>query len=96
MAAAVAPTVALLCHEEAPCNGEILSVGAGRTARVTYAVVPGFKSPEPSIESLRDNWDRVMDPKDLVLASSGADDTMLFDLGFDDLADPRINPDNDV
>lgn len=95
-AAAVAPTVALLCHEEAPCNGEILSVGAGRTARVTYAVVPGFKAPEPSIESLRDNWDQVMDPKDLVLASTGAADTMLFDVGFDDLADLRIDPDNDA
>jgi len=91
-AAAVAPTVALLCHEEAPSNGEIFSVGAGRTARVTYAVVPGFKTAEPSMEALRDNWEHVMDPEGLVLAQSAAADTGLFDLGFDSLDDKRMEP----
>lgn len=94
-AESVAPTVALLCHEEAPCNGEILSVGAGRTARVTYAVVPGFKTSEPSVEALRDNWHRVMDPEGLVLARSGADDSGLFGVGFEDLGVTRMGLDDD-
>jgi len=94
-AAAVAPTVALLCHEEAPCTGEIFSVGAGRTARVTYAVVPGFKTEAPTIESLRDNWSRVLDVEGLVLAGSGAADAGLFGVGFDDLGTTRMDPDAD-
>jgi len=87
----VSPTVALLCHEDAPCTGEVLSVGAGRTARVAYAVVPGFKSEVPTIESVHENWDRVMDSDGLVIARSGAEDTMLFDVGFDEVGTTRMD-----
>ncbi|HJO24484.1 MAG: SDR family oxidoreductase [Myxococcota bacterium] len=90
----VAPTVALLCHEAAPCTGEIFSVGAGRTARVTYAVVPGFKTREPTMEALRDNWSDVLDTEGLVLAGSGAVDAGLFGVGFDDLGTTRMASDS--
>ncbi|MCH2173556.1 SDR family oxidoreductase [Myxococcota bacterium] len=93
-AESVAPTVALLCHEEAPCNGEILSVGAGRTARVTYAVVPGFKTAEPSVEALRENWSQVMDSEGLLIARSGQEDSGLFGVGFEDLGVTRMGPDD--
>lgn len=92
---AVAPTAALLCHEEAPCTGEILSVGAGRTARITYVAVPGFRADDPTIESLRDNWSRVIDGEGMVLADSGAADAGLFAVGFEDLGTTRMASDTD-
>ena len=90
----VAPTVAFLCHEEAPCTGEIFSGGAGRTARVTYAVFPGFKTREPTIEALRDNWSQVLESDGAVLAASGAADAGLFGVGFDDLGTTRMASDS--
>jgi len=91
-AESVSPTVALLCHEDAPCTGETLSVGAGRTARVAYAVVPGFKTETPTIEAVHQNWDQVMNPEGLVIARSGAEDTNLFEVGFDLIGTDRMDP----
>lgn len=40
---AVAPVVALLAHEQAPCNGEMFSVGGGGFTRVMLAVGAGYR-----------------------------------------------------
>lgn len=42
-AAAVAPVVALLAHAQAPCNGEMFSVGGGGFARVFAGVTKGYR-----------------------------------------------------
>jgi NAD(P)-dependent dehydrogenase (short-subunit alcohol dehydrogenase family) len=42
-ARAVAPVVGLLTHDEAPCNGEMFSVGGGGFARVFAGVSPGYR-----------------------------------------------------
>ena len=68
------------------------SVGAGRTARVAYAVVPGFKTESPTIETVQENWDQVMDTEGLVIARSGAEDTNLFEVGFDAIGMDRMDP----
>ncbi len=42
-ARAVAPVVGLLAHAQAPCNGEMFSVGGGGFARVFAGVTPGYR-----------------------------------------------------
>jgi len=39
---AVAPVVAMLAHRQAPCNGEMFSVGGGGYARVFAGVAQGY------------------------------------------------------
>jgi NAD(P)-dependent dehydrogenase (short-subunit alcohol dehydrogenase family) len=85
----VAPTVAFLCHEDVPVSGETFSVGGGRTARVTYVVARGHSEEEPTIESLRANFDRVMSLDDHVVARSGADDAALFQHGYAEIDPTR-------
>jgi NAD(P)-dependent dehydrogenase (short-subunit alcohol dehydrogenase family) len=92
-ASIVAPTVALLSHEDAPCSGETFSVGGGRTGRVTYVVSPGFKDDNATPESILANWKQVMTAEGQVVAASGADDSNLFQAGFDQLASARIQDD---
>jgi len=58
----VAPAVALLCHEEAPCTGEILVIGGGRVYRAFLGVNDGYRgSKDQTIEDVRDHWKDVMD-----------------------------------
>ena len=42
-ARAVAPVVAMLAHEDAPCNGEMFTVGGGGYARVFPGVTAGYR-----------------------------------------------------
>ena len=43
-AKAVAPVVAMLAHDSAPCTGEMFSVGGGGYARVFAAVTAGYRA----------------------------------------------------
>jgi NAD(P)-dependent dehydrogenase (short-subunit alcohol dehydrogenase family) len=89
-AALVAPTVALLAHEEAPCSGECFSVGGGRTAHVGYSVVPGYKTDSPTPELLRDHFDEITSDVGRVLAPTGAEDTAFFADSWAELGTTRI------
>lgn len=80
--ALVAPTVALLAHERAPCNGECFSVGGGRTGRVGVVASPGHRSAKPTPEELLAHYSEIVDETHQVRANSGADDAALF-AGFD-------------
>ncbi len=58
----VAPAVALLCHDDAPCTGEILVIGGGRVYRAFLGVNDGYRgTQDDSIEDVRDHWNEVMD-----------------------------------
>jgi len=61
-AAAVAPVVALLAHDEAPCNGEMFSVGGGGFARVFAGVSAGYRGVDKqwTIEDARANFGQAM------------------------------------
>ena len=48
-----------------------------------------------TIEALQENWDQVIDSEGLVLAASGAEDTVLFDVGFDEIGMTRLDPDKE-
>ena len=89
-AALVAPTVALLAHEDAPCSGECFSVGGGRTAHVGYSVVPGYKTDAPTPELLRDNFETVTSDEGRILCPTGAEDTAFFADSWQDIATTRI------
>jgi NAD(P)-dependent dehydrogenase (short-subunit alcohol dehydrogenase family) len=62
--ARVAPFVALLCHELAPCSGETFTVGGGRVARVLLQTTSGHVSPDPTPEDFLEHFDTVMAGED--------------------------------
>ncbi len=59
----VAPMAAFLAHEDCPVSGEIYAAGASRFARVFIASADGylFPGPDPTIESVADNWPTIND-----------------------------------
>ena len=58
----VAPVVAFLCHEDCPVNGESFIALGGTVQRVFLSRTAGYTDPALTIESVRDNFDAVMDP----------------------------------
>jgi NAD(P)-dependent dehydrogenase (short-subunit alcohol dehydrogenase family) len=56
----VSPTYVWLSHEDCQVSGEILEVMGGRTARIFIAQTPGFVTPDPSPEDIRDHWDQIV------------------------------------
>jgi len=69
----VSPVVLYLCHESCSLNGELLSVAAGRVARIFAATAPGFYSETPSSEQVADNLEIVMDPADYIVPATSMD-----------------------
>jgi NAD(P)-dependent dehydrogenase (short-subunit alcohol dehydrogenase family) len=60
-AALVAPTLLWLAHEDCNVNGEVFGVMAGTTTRIKVAETTGFHSRNPTPETVRDNFGRIMD-----------------------------------
>jgi NAD(P)-dependent dehydrogenase (short-subunit alcohol dehydrogenase family) len=56
----VAPVVGWLAHESCPANGECFTVGAGHVARVSIVVPEGFVDREPTMESIAEHADQIM------------------------------------
>jgi len=55
------PAAVLLCHPDAPCTGELISIGGGRVARIATVGVPGYEGgAELTIEDVRDHWTDVV------------------------------------
>ncbi|MGE0386666.1 MAG: SDR family NAD(P)-dependent oxidoreductase [Gammaproteobacteria bacterium] len=57
----VAPAAAFLAHESCPLNGETLSVGGGRVARMALCENTGFVTEDLTPEAIRDNLASVLD-----------------------------------
>jgi len=66
-AEAVAPGVALLCHESVPCTGETFAVGGGRMARVFTAVAQGVYADDPA--DYLAQWAQVFSPDRFTVAT---------------------------
>lgn len=62
----VSPVVALLAGSACPVTGEIISVGAGRVARVFIATARGYINPALSAEDVLEHWDEVVDSTDFI------------------------------
>lgn len=56
----VAAFVALLCHRDAPCNGETFLVGGGRASRVLFQSTAGYVDGDPTPEGYLEHFADVM------------------------------------
>jgi NAD(P)-dependent dehydrogenase (short-subunit alcohol dehydrogenase family) len=74
-AAFVSPAVVWLSHEDVPVSGEILAVSGGRVARFFIGMTPGYFERTLTPESIRDNFEQVMDPTGYVIPAR-VDDEM--------------------
>jgi NAD(P)-dependent dehydrogenase (short-subunit alcohol dehydrogenase family) len=75
----VAPALAFLVHESVPCNGETLTAGAGRVARVCFAVVPGYhKQGQLTMEDVAAHWADITDASKLVVMRDSRDEIALY------------------
>jgi NAD(P)-dependent dehydrogenase (short-subunit alcohol dehydrogenase family) len=79
-AKAVAPVVALLAHEDAPCNGEMFTVGGGGFARVFAGVTAGYRATDKdwSLEDARDHFDEAFDPSRYTIPHDSMADAAAF------------------
>jgi NAD(P)-dependent dehydrogenase (short-subunit alcohol dehydrogenase family) len=78
--AKVSPAVLYLAHESCSLNGELLSVAAGRVARICTITAPGFYSEDLTSEQLADNLSAVMDPADYIVPAKSMDQYKLLKL----------------
>lgn len=72
-ASAVSPAVVYLAHESCELNGEVLSVAAGRVARIFTATVPGFVASHLTAEELAKNLEIAMDTVKYSIPDSSID-----------------------
>jgi NAD(P)-dependent dehydrogenase (short-subunit alcohol dehydrogenase family) len=78
--AKVSPAVLYLAHESCSLNGELLSVAAGRVARICAMTAPGFYSEDLTSEQLADNLGAVVDPADYIVPAKSMDQYKLLKL----------------
>jgi NAD(P)-dependent dehydrogenase (short-subunit alcohol dehydrogenase family) len=64
-----APTVIWVAHDDCNVNGEIFGAMSGTTTRIKVAETAGFFSKTPTPESIRDNFEKILDQQ--TLDSSG-------------------------
>jgi len=79
-ARAVAPVVALLAHDDAPCNGEMFSVGGGGFARVMVAVAAGYRGTDKdwTIEDAASHFSEAMDVSRYTVPADALVDAELY------------------
>jgi NAD(P)-dependent dehydrogenase (short-subunit alcohol dehydrogenase family) len=76
--ARVAPLATWLVHEDAPCSGEVFSVGGTRFARVFLGVTRGAVLGEPTLESVRDGFARALDGAGAIVPATSVEELALF------------------
>jgi len=77
---AVAPLVGLLTHDDAPCNGEMFSVGGGGFARIFAGVTPGYRSTDRdwTIEDAQANFATAMTTDGFVVPQDSMEEAALY------------------
>jgi NAD(P)-dependent dehydrogenase (short-subunit alcohol dehydrogenase family) len=73
----VSPVVAYLAHESCPLTGEVLSVGAGRVARVFVGVTKGFLTDDLDAEAVADHLEQILDDTGYVVPGSSGGEVEL-------------------
>jgi NAD(P)-dependent dehydrogenase (short-subunit alcohol dehydrogenase family) len=63
-AAVVSAVVAWLCHSDCQLNGELIQAEAGGVSRLSFALSRGIRDPQLTIETVRDNIDKILDLTD--------------------------------
>jgi NAD(P)-dependent dehydrogenase (short-subunit alcohol dehydrogenase family) len=80
----VSPAVAWLAHEDCPANGEILSVAAGRVARIFIAETRGFYSPSLTVDDIKAQWENICAEDGYSVPTSAEDERGLLERAFEE------------
>jgi len=78
--ATVSPVVLYLAHESCALNGELLSVAAGRVARICTITAPGLYSENLTSEEVAAKLDTIMDPTGYIVPAKSMDQYQLLKL----------------
>ncbi len=78
--ASVSPVVLYLAHDSCRLNGELLSVAAGRVARICTITAPGFYSEALTSEQVAENLQTIMDPTGYIVPGKSMDQYKLLKL----------------
>jgi NAD(P)-dependent dehydrogenase (short-subunit alcohol dehydrogenase family) len=78
--ATVSPVVLYLAHETCALNGELLSVAAGRVARICMITAPGLYSEHLTSELVAENLEKIMDPTGYIVPVKSMDQYQLLKL----------------
>jgi NAD(P)-dependent dehydrogenase (short-subunit alcohol dehydrogenase family) len=78
--ASVSPVVLYLAHETCALNGELLSVAAGRVARICMITAPGLHSEHLTSEQVAENLAKIMDPAGYIVPAKSMDQYQLLKL----------------
>lgn len=76
----VSPVVLYLAHESCELNGELLSVAAGRVARICTITAPGLYSETLTSEQVAANLPTIMDPAGYIVPGKSMDQYKLLKL----------------
>jgi NAD(P)-dependent dehydrogenase (short-subunit alcohol dehydrogenase family) len=76
----VSPVVVYLAHESCTLNGELLSVAAGRVARICTITAPGLYSENLTSEQVAENLQTIMDPTGYIIPGKSMDQYQLLKL----------------
>jgi len=79
-ARSVAPVVAMLAHDSAPCNGEMFTAGGGGYTRVFAGVTRGYRATDQdwTPETALAQFDAVMDTDGFVIPEGSMDEAALY------------------
>lgn len=79
-ARAVAPVVAMLAHDSAPCNGEMFTAGGGGYTRVFAGVTRGYRATDKdwTPETALAQFDAVMDTSGFDIPTGSMDEAALY------------------
>ncbi|MCB2066019.1 MAG: SDR family NAD(P)-dependent oxidoreductase [Erythrobacter sp.] len=77
---AVAPVVAMLAHEQAPCNGEMFTAGGGGYTRVFAGVTRGYRATDKdwTPETAMAQFDAVMDTEGFSIPAGSMDESAMY------------------
>lgn len=77
---AVAPVVAMLAHADAPCNGEMFTVGGGGYARVFAGVSSGYRATDKdwTMEDAMANFDQAFSTASFEIPKDSMDDAAMY------------------
>lgn len=84
----VSPIVAYLAHQDCSVSGEIFSAAAGRIARVFIGEGTGIYTPDLTLETVRDNWKRIMSEENYAVPMSAEEERHLLEEAFRVAGDP--------
>ncbi len=57
----VAPLIAYLAHRDCPISGKFMNALGGHIFETVFSNTAGYMDPSPTMESIRDNFDRALD-----------------------------------